>query len=101
MEADVGIGVGLVADVGRGTSVRAGMVFSGGVSVGNAVGVTTTAKVGVVAGGGSVGAGWAEHPAQTSSNVRSRAVAGRRGFSTTEIPIGPRQIPPVSRCIES
>ena len=64
------------------------MVFSGGVTVGNAVGVTITAEVGVVNGGGSVGAGWAEQPAQTSSNVVSRVTAGL----TTEIPIGPHQI---------
>ena len=95
LNADVGSGVNLVAEVGRGAIVRAGMVFSGGVTVGNAVGVTITAEVGVVTGGGSVGAGWAEQPAQTSSNVRSRANAGL----TKEIPIGPHQISPVPLCI--
>jgi len=91
----VGSGVNLVAEVGRGTVVRAGMVFGGGVFVGNAVGVTTTAEVGVVTGGTSVGAGWAEQPTQTSTNVRSRANA----CLTTEILIGPQQISPVPQCI--
>ena len=88
VNGDAGSGVNLIAEVGRGAIVRAGMVFSGVVTVGNAVGVTITAEVGVVTGGGSVGAGWAEQPAQTSSNVVSRATAGL----TTEIPIGPHQI---------
>lgn len=88
VNGDAGSGVNLIAEVGRGAIVRAGMVFSGGVTVGNAVGVTITAEVGVVTGGGSVGAGWTEQPAQTSSNVVSRATAGL----TTEIPIGPHPI---------
>ncbi|MCH7728448.1 MAG: hypothetical protein IH991_18510 [Planctomycetes bacterium] len=100
LEAEVGSGVGLAANVGRGAIVKAGMVFSGGVSVGNAVGLTTTAEVGVVTGGGSVGAGWAEQPAQTSSDVRISANAGRKGFLTAEIPIGLHQISPLRRCIE-
>ncbi len=95
--AEVGSGVGGLADVGRGASVRAGMVFSGGVSVGNNGGVATTAEVGVVTGGGSVGTGWAEQPAQTSSNVRSRANAGL----TTEIPTGHHQKSPILRCMVS
>ena len=100
LEAEVGSGIGRVADVGRGAIVKAGMVFSGGVSVGNAAGVATTAEVGVVTGGGSVGAGWAEQPAQTSSDVRISANAGRKGFLTAEIPIGPHQRSPLRRCIE-
>ena len=99
LRADIGSGVNLVADVGRGAIVKAGMVFSHGVAVGNAVGAATPAEVGVATGGGSVDAGWAEQPAHTSGNVRSRAKAGRQGFLTTAIPIGRHQISPVRRCI--
>ena len=95
LNADVGSGVSLVAEVGRGAIVRAGMVFSGGVFAGNAVGVITTPDVGVVTGGTSVGAGWAEQPTQTSTNVRSTANA----CLTTEILIGPQQTSPVPQCI--
>lgn len=95
LNGDVGSGVNPAAAVGRGAIVRGEMVSRGGVSVANGAWVATTADMADAAGGGSVGsasvgAGWAEQPAKTRSNVGSRANAGRHEFPITEIPFGPR-----------